>query len=645
MRTDSSTIDVQGDLGGHKIAMSFDANSLAHIMSVLTDLYSDPELAIIREYSTNAKDSHIAAGVKRPIEITPPTGLNPQFKIQDFGLGLSKQDIIEIYSKYGASTKRGTNEQVGMLGLGCKSALTYSNQFTLIGVKNGIETSVVISRTADGSGTMEVVAEKPTDAHNGVTVIIPARGTPRFQTKIDEFFSYWKQDEVLIAGQPPKERKLIKITDKLFLELNGNENDLIVMGGVAYPIDDQLGKNIYRSYYRRARFIYFADIGEINFTPSREKLHYTTKTKNTIQSIEDLIKNNLNHALTVYLSDSKNHLEFVLRYRRLNDLIKSTGALKYKGEEMPENLPGGQSFDAHASKYKFNKQKTFYPTAVTIWNEKPSAIFVYGLDPDHELTTSEKGKIRRFFEQPEYDHIRFALFLSAPAKAGWFDHVQTLTWSQIKEMKLKREKSATKSPRKYHVISQYGQFCQQTEFNKKKKLVFYSGSRYNEEERRHLWYNFQDCEIVSISINQENKFKADFPHAVEIQELVEKEKAEFKKNLTDTDRIILMLSSRSADLKIYRLLDVSKIEDPEIVEIAKHKDKLENRKIVETSSGFINRWNSAKLYEQERDLYSGVKNPLNKYPLLKAYGGHEVSLEHLYTYINAIYNQFYKRGK
>ena len=40
--------------------MSIDQSALSHIMNVLTDLYADPELAVIREYSSNALDSHIA---------------------------------------------------------------------------------------------------------------------------------------------------------------------------------------------------------------------------------------------------------------------------------------------------------------------------------------------------------------------------------------------------------------------------------------------------------------------------------------------------------------------------------------------------------------------------------------------------------
>ena len=49
------------------VRMSLDTQSIQHLMAVLTDLYSDPVLAVIREYATNARDSHIEAGNPDPI--------------------------------------------------------------------------------------------------------------------------------------------------------------------------------------------------------------------------------------------------------------------------------------------------------------------------------------------------------------------------------------------------------------------------------------------------------------------------------------------------------------------------------------------------------------------------------------------------
>jgi hypothetical protein len=113
------------------IGMTIDEGAMAHIMSVLTDLYSDPIAAVIREYSTNGYDAHVEAGITRPIEVNLPSVYAQTFTVRDYGLGLDLDDLYRIYSRYGASTKRESNDVVGMLGLGCKSGLTFTNQFSM----------------------------------------------------------------------------------------------------------------------------------------------------------------------------------------------------------------------------------------------------------------------------------------------------------------------------------------------------------------------------------------------------------------------------------------------------------------------------------------------------------------------------------
>ena len=78
--------------------------------------YSNKELAPIREYSTNARDSHIRKGIgSTPIQVTLPTTMEPELKIRDFGIGLSYETISDIYFKYWKSTKRLTNDENGCL--------------------------------------------------------------------------------------------------------------------------------------------------------------------------------------------------------------------------------------------------------------------------------------------------------------------------------------------------------------------------------------------------------------------------------------------------------------------------------------------------------------------------------------------------
>ena len=150
-------IKTEGNISGEHISMTIDEGSLQHIMSVLTDLYSDTAMACIREYSTNARDAQIEAGHDGPIDITLPSMLLPVFKVRDYGKGLSLDDIRNVYSKYGASTKRESNGFNGMLGLGAKSALTYTSSFTVVSVNGGYRHVVEVGRDEDGGGYMNII--------------------------------------------------------------------------------------------------------------------------------------------------------------------------------------------------------------------------------------------------------------------------------------------------------------------------------------------------------------------------------------------------------------------------------------------------------------------------------------------------------
>lgn len=186
--------------------MSIDQESLAHIMNLLTDLYSDRQMAVIREYASNALDSHIEAGNPDPIEVTLPTSFNPNLIITDRGVGLTVDDMRDIYSMYGRSTKRDTNDAVGMLGLGCKSGLTYALSFTVTAVKNGVRTVAVVTKDSDGVGIIKILDTMATDEPNGVTVSIPVDSydISSFRYKADQLFKFWKPGTVLVNGEEPE---------------------------------------------------------------------------------------------------------------------------------------------------------------------------------------------------------------------------------------------------------------------------------------------------------------------------------------------------------------------------------------------------------------------------------------------------------
>lgn len=268
-----------------EVEMSFDQDSLKHLMGLLTNLYTDNILAVIREYSTNALDSHIEAGNPTPIEVSLPTAINRFFIVRDRGVGMSKDDILQRFSKYGYSSKRETNDQIGMLGLGCKSALAYTDQFTMECVKDGRKFAALIYRAEDRGVRVKVLTDTETDEPNGVTIKIMVResDTQSFYSKAREFFRWWIPGTVLIDGLAPKQPDdLTWLEEDTFaLQPSGHHEhpSLVVMGNVAYPISREHDPLVGNPH---SHAVMFVPMGSVIPAPDREGLQYTPTTIETL---------------------------------------------------------------------------------------------------------------------------------------------------------------------------------------------------------------------------------------------------------------------------------------------------------------------------------------------------------------------------
>lgn len=340
---------VESNFDGEKIDMTIDESSLSHIMSVLTDLYSDTQMAVIREYSTNARDTHVESGkADVPIEVFTPNRMSPMFKVRDYGLGLSLDDIRNVYSKYGASTKRGSDMVNGMLGLGAKSALTYTSSFTVVAVKDGVKNIVSVGRSEDGSGYMEIVDSGPTSDGNGVEiqVPVPTQDSLLFASKVHDFFDFWEAGTVKIDGKVNEGlnfAELAKIDDKTYLSTSGSirgsiKGNTIVMGGVAYPAP-------FDSPFRwNTKFIYFADMGDAVFSPSRESLLTNKKNRDLFDSIISNIGDKVVESAKAQVESSQNKAEaYITAGRLISESVSSVKGFnhglspdhfEYRGESL-----------------------------------------------------------------------------------------------------------------------------------------------------------------------------------------------------------------------------------------------------------------------------------------------------------------------
>lgn len=313
----------------HKtVKMSIDDAGMEHLMSNLTNLYSNPVAAVLREYSANAIDSHVKAQQSKPVQITLPTTKEPVFVVQDFGVGLSEDELENIYSKYGSSTKQDSNSQIGAFGLGAKSALAISKRFDIIAVKDGERNEVYVEKNSRGVGVFHFVKKSKTTSPNGVTISIPADLlVSNFAEAAEDFFIAWKPGTVIVDGVAPKtiydkEYVVIKSAgqDSAWVKINtdaknvqpyymadkGIESVRFVVGGIVYrtgliPASEidlcRSGKlnGLIISLAESGNKIYLnLPIGSVDLTPSRDALLMNDKTFRAIRATcNDLVSSAL----------------------------------------------------------------------------------------------------------------------------------------------------------------------------------------------------------------------------------------------------------------------------------------------------------------------------------------------------------------
>src|SRR6187399_1138353 len=182
-----STVIQEGQSQG-SIGMSLDSESAQMLMQMLSkNLYSDAIGSAVRECASNALDSHRRAGVTDPIIVSLKINNenNYEFSVEDFGTGLDADDVENIISKYGKSTKRESNVELGMMGLGFKAPLAYTSSFYFVCRKNGKERKYMMDE-GEEINTIDLLYETDTPERNGVKIIIPVKYDDRlnFYNKI-----------------------------------------------------------------------------------------------------------------------------------------------------------------------------------------------------------------------------------------------------------------------------------------------------------------------------------------------------------------------------------------------------------------------------------------------------------------------------
>jgi hypothetical protein len=317
------------------VKMSLDLDSAQVLMQMLSkNLYSDSIGSTIRECASNALDSHRRAGCDEPIIVSFKRNSQAdtyEFAVEDFGIGLDADDVVNIISKYGKSTKRNSNTELGMMGLGFKAPLAYSSSFYFVARKDFMERKYMMYEGED-TNSIDLLYEKPTAEPNGVKVIVPVGYSDRynFNNKIKEQLAYFENVyfdvESMGSWSIDNNFTIHRAEHFQYSSLAQNTDMHLCLDNVSYPIDwEKLG--ISRINLKLALRFSLSD--GLFPTPNREAIRYTQEAKETIlkkiATVADVFMNKFNEAITTQ-SDIKAIMQF---YGRNNKYIKSW----YKGTD------------------------------------------------------------------------------------------------------------------------------------------------------------------------------------------------------------------------------------------------------------------------------------------------------------------------
>jgi hypothetical protein len=270
---------------------SFKMKSSRKAFQILSDLYSDKPMAIIRELGCNASDSHVAAGQTKPFHIHLPNTLEPWLTIQDFGTGISHQNIYNIYSTYFESTKTNTNDQIGCLGLGSKSPFCYTDNFTITSIHQGEKRIYNAYFAENGNPTISLMSCENTTDHNGIAIQIPIKSSDYtlFISAVKKAFRFFKNKPSISGGKVDWDKEVPMFEGEGWQSYDGFGwgDCYAIMGGVTYPIETTKLKYEYHDMARKGGLVLYFNMGEVDFTPSRESLSYCD---DTIKALNDKMK-------------------------------------------------------------------------------------------------------------------------------------------------------------------------------------------------------------------------------------------------------------------------------------------------------------------------------------------------------------------
>lgn len=341
-----ATNNAQMEISGGSTASSFSIAMNGKAFRVLSDtLYQNKIGSIVREISCNAYDAHIMAGkADIPFVIHLPDQFEPWFSVQDFGVGLSPEDIVNVFTVYFQSTKDNSNDAVGAFGLGAKTPFSYTDQFTVTSVKDGMRRTYSAYITESGVPSIMEMDSAPTSDINGVEIKLSVKNADfnKFKAETAQQLKFFKvKPQIKNASNFAFD----SLANKFAISTNnvqiGNDHVYgsnwcyLIQGNVGYPLDtsqamDKLtaeNRDFIQTISGTPVYIYF-DIGQIGVTASREGVEYNAHTLANLNAKLDTIRAEVAKVVVKEISSKKSDwdkAEYINNNHAISKLARASG--------------------------------------------------------------------------------------------------------------------------------------------------------------------------------------------------------------------------------------------------------------------------------------------------------------------------------
>ena len=334
-------------------------------------MYSNAIRTIIQEVGCNARDAHREFGNEdRPIRIKLPDRHDQSFFIQDFGVGVDPDRMANVFVNYGASTKRGTNDETGGFGLGAKSPFSYTDQFGIVSVTPNADGVLWLRQyMAIFEGKRRVVKrieERParSDEERGTKIIVPVKPEDfqnfrkwtidrcRYWSVRPEVISKdnpvtWPKDEIDFEGKDGTWQVMESKKQKYGYHSYSNEdnNPKAVVDGIPYPISkssvERSGHKADLEINKLWNFpvLLHFKTGDVSMTATREELDYTVESTGKMirEKFEEIIKE-LKVKLNDKIAKSKTFIDANIAWNEIKYQYNSiVSSVTWNGEQITGN--------------------------------------------------------------------------------------------------------------------------------------------------------------------------------------------------------------------------------------------------------------------------------------------------------------------